>query len=215
MSDSTVEIPLNVSALDSAMVRYGAFRFAYDTTILAFLGAETGDLLGTGGTIDVKHEANRATVTFFAGDTSTALAGAGELFVLRFRAIKREDTVCTELRDSGFFALNEGALTDTISYALGNVCVFGIKEDIGLVSEPGQVQFKILPNPAHDEITILTNETRSCDLMIWNVLGELMMQTAITGDATIDMRRFTPGTYRVVLMRSGSIVASQQFIIMR
>jgi hypothetical protein len=215
MSDSTVQVPLNVTTLDSAMVKYGAFGFTYDTSILAFIGAEPGDLLGNGGTLDIKHEANRATITFFAGDTSKALAGTGELFVMRFRAIKREDTVCTEFRDSGFFVLNEGALTDTISYALGNICVFGIKEDMGVVSEPRQVQFRILPNPAHDEITILTSETRSCDLMIWNVLGKLMMQTAITGDTTIDMRSFKPGTYRVVLMRSGSIAASQQFIIMR
>jgi hypothetical protein len=212
--DSIITIPLTVSALDSARVRYGSFQFALDTSVLAFIDAQPGSILGSGGSLAVENMKDKVRILFSGADTASLLKGSGELIKLRFKALKREDTVCTVLSDTAFYVLNEDVRVDTVSYNLGTICVNGHKEPGEVVSElPGLVQLRIRPNPAQNEITIFTTEDRSCDLSIWNVLGEMVYRTAITGSATLDMRHYVPGTYRAVLMRNGRMIASQQFLI--
>jgi len=209
--DTTLQIPVRVTALDSAEIRYGNFSFTYDTTVLSFISAAPSPLVDT---LLVEAKPGIVAITFMGADTSKALTGSGELLTLTFRTHKREDTICTELTDTAFFALNDSALTDTIFLTLGAICVFGEKEDVGVVRDPASpALFIVQPNPATETIKFMTDETRSSELIIWNVLGEVLEQYAMTGTLELDVRRYPAGTYRAVVMCNGRIVGQEQFII--
>ncbi len=213
-SDSLVTIGLSTSLIDSAVVKQGAFRITIDTSVLSFVDAQPGPVLGPNGRLVVENTTDKVLFYFSREDSTQPLIGAGEILTMRFKARKREDTVCAIFTDSVFYALNDSNRVDTVFYDLGTVCVLGQKEDVGSVDRgsPSGV-FRCVPNPASDEIQFFVNEDRSCDLVIWNVLGELVEQFAMTRTATLDIRRYAPGTYRAAAMRNGRIVATEQFVI--
>lgn len=211
-ADSLVRVALNVSSLDSAMLKYGKFLFSYDTTVLAFVSTLPGDFAL--GTLLTDSKPGDVRITFTAADTSKPLAGAGELFTMLFHALKREDTVCTILRDTAFFALNDSALIDTIFYSLGPICVEGLPEQKDVVDRSREQQLLIaLPNPAREKIKFTTDEARSCDLVIWNVLGDEVMRSALAGTLEIDTRHWMPGIYRAGMLKDGRILEDCAFII--
>src|SRR6185503_17336315 len=91
--DSLISVPVRVSSLDSAMVKYGQFNFSYDSTVVRFVSATPGALL-PGGSLTTEIKPNEGHITFFGADTSKPLAGSGELLVLTFKTLRREDTAC-------------------------------------------------------------------------------------------------------------------------
>ena len=213
-SDSLVTIGLSTSLLDSTSVKQGAFRISVDTTLLTFVDAQPGPLLGPNGRLVVENTTDKVLFYFSREDSTQPLIGAGELLTMRFKARKREDTVCAIFTDSVFYALNDSNRVDTVFYDLGPICVLGHKEDVGSVLQGSQSgAFRCVPNPASDEIKFFVNEDRLCDLVIWNVLGEVVEQFAMTSTATLDIRRYAPGTYRAAAMRNGRIIASEQLVI--
>lgn len=213
-SDSLVTVALKASRLDSAGIRFGAFGFRYDTAALIFQSAAPGALLA-GGEVTAEHKFDGSvTITFAGADTTKELTGAGELLTMQFKARKREDTLCTEFRDTAFFALNEGTHIDTISYSLGSICVLGSKEDVGAVGNSDkQSLLSILPNPAREEVRFIPGDARPYELVIWSMLGERMTQATITGEASIDTRLWMPGIYHGALVLDGRIVEKRAFII--
>ncbi len=213
-ADSLVTIGLSTSLLDSADITQGAFRISIDTSVLTFVDAQPGPVLGPNGRLIVENTTDKVLFFFSREDSTQPLIGAGELLTMRFKARKREDTVCAIFTDSVLYALNDSNRVDTVFYNLGAVCVLGHKEDVGVVDR-GSLSgiFRCVPNPASEEIKFFIDEDRSCDLVIWNVLGELVEQFAMTTTATLDIRRYAPGTYRAAAMRNGRIIASEQFVI--
>jgi hypothetical protein len=43
----------------------------------------------------------------------------------------------------------------------------------------------------------------------------MVERKAITETATVDLRHYVPGTYKLVLMRDGRILSTAQFVIVR
>lgn len=213
-SDSLVTVRLTASSLDSVNIKQAAFRIALDTSVLSFVDAQPGSLLGPNGRLTIENTTDKVLFFFSKEDTTQSITGSGELLTMRFKARKREDTVCTIFTDSVFYALNDSTRVDTVFYELGPICIQGHKEDPGSVDRGSQtLKLRLVPNPVSDDLTIFVDEDRSCDLVIWNVLGELVERFAMTGTATLDLRRYAPGTYRVAAMRNGRLVASEQFVV--
>lgn len=66
-----------------------------------------------------------------------------------------------------------------------------------------QSTFKIFPNPASDEVIILSLSTQLEQLQIFNVWGQIKLETPWQGNANIDVSSWQPGVYFV---KSGGTV---------
>lgn len=108
--------------------------------------------------------------------------------------------------DNGFFALGFGTdLTPSIAMKVFDASEMGLKE-------VGNNQVLVYPNPTINFLTLRIKESSNAEVRIYNLLGELVLSTAMNGFAlrTIDVSSLSAGAYTIEIL--GESVIRSEFI---
>ena len=182
LSDSTVVVPIQVTDLTHANLRYGTFSCRIDTAVLHFLGSTPGKI--TGDSLRTKDSINGSTIRVHVSnaDTNNLILGSGTLLNLLFHVSKRRDTVCTVLSDTAFTGLNLDALIDTVNLHFSTICDLGRLDSQRVVrmnSTPISGSLHVRPNPLPMETSLLieTVQKGECELRIFDPVGREVFVT--------------------------------------
>lgn len=79
------------------------------------------------------------------------------------------------------------------------------------VKENKILSFKLFPNPASDQIQILSEISGNKGVIIYDIQGKMILNTS-TPSNYIDVSSFSKGTYTLELTSNGEIIGKQKFI---
>ena len=84
------------------------------------------------------------------------------------------------------------------------------KSELNITAEA--LSTKVFPNPAITEITIIT-EVQGAKIFIYNLVGQLLIESPLTAETKLDISEFKNGTYLYKIMKDKALIKSERLII--
>ncbi len=219
----TIPIYLGTEDLPAGNVYGVAFTLGYNADIIV-PGSLTVDFnsgwLGT-STISLTRTDATASLTDVAVSRTnkTSVTGYGNIGTVSF---VMEDNLAGRLTDitsvlemcpiepTIINALGHTTIADGIDLVCDSVVVVQIATDIPLADA---LQWEVSPNPAQNELFVMTDPTIAEVLELWTVTGQEKGQFSIIGTATaINISTLPSGSYILVLRHSDGSQSFKQFI---
>lgn len=210
-ADSSAQISIHATSLDSSLIKRGVFSFTIDTSIVRFDTAIIGDSFKDSVSLVVENRSPRVNLYISQVDTAKRILGSGELLKVflsdKFKedsTHRREDTVTTYLFDSSFFALNTDNLLDSVRYELGKIVILGSKADTDTVvksvhvSVDGLDEIYFSSNPA-DEYTDVISSEYDGTIEMYSILGNRIYSSSFQKMIRLDLRGIASGWYHVMI----------------
>ncbi len=73
---------------------------------------------------------------------------------------------------------------------------------------------KVFPNPANSQLTI-TTDIEGAKILIYNLLGQLIIEAVLTNNETIDVSLLKNGTYLYKIVKEKAVIKAEKLIIIK